>query len=656
VDKNTPQIGLNLIESGSSQADPLLERSLREILEKNHVPLPDRLLKQDATVDPQQLRLKFDHNEFIKLEDGRYQLKLAQADCPVSCELFFTPEKPAVRHGDCGVVKGTADEDMFYYLIPRCSVAGTITLDQQQLEVQAGSGWYDHEFGKPNQPETFTGIAQDIAWNWVSIQLENGYEVCAYDLFNNNQNGERCGHWVIVIDPEGNVQNYSEFSFQPLKTWTSSRTFSVYPIQWQLEVPAANLRVVVSADFPAQEFITLISKPSFWEGRVTVKGDFNHQATAGLGFVERSNFNPVENLKDFFAAVGVETKQSIHNLLPITPNESQIKHLVASPAHGHYLEGLDREQYSRVLMQPIRDIIDRGGKSWRSYAFLACIDIVGGNSQPFISWLALPELLHVGSLIVDDVEDRSETRRGGLTCHHLYGEAQAINAGTACYFLGEVLLRNSRLSDLEKLQVYEIYFETLRSAHTGQAIDIDGFNHLMPEIVDQGDGDRLEQHILAVHRLKSAVPASAVARLGGILGKGQEVQIAGLGNFFESLGLAFQIIDDVLNLRGFEKNLKATGEDITCGKVTLPVAKAMSRLNLGERQSLWQVISSKPSDPSVVAAVIAKIEECGALQACHLQAQALIDSAWQNFNPLVPDSDVKMRLRAFSWYVLERHY
>lgn len=656
VDSCAPNIGIEIIERGKSLTDPLLNRAVREVFAKGDVPLPDQLLKRNAIVSQQQLHLDFDGNQFSKLDEGQYKLKLADSDSNVSCELLLKPEKPTVRHGDSGVVRGASGENMFYYLIPRCSVEGTISLKDRDINVQEGWGWYDHEFGRPERQETFSGIKQDIAWNWISIQLENGYEVCAYDLFDNNQGGENCGHWVIMIDPEGKVQNYSEFTFQPLQTWTSSRTFVSYPIEWQLEIPGAGLSLHVRADFPTQEFITLISKPAFWEGRVSITGYFDQLAVSGVGFVERSNFNPIKSLKDFLAAVTLETKKSIQNLLPLTPNHSQMQQLVAGKAHNHYLEGLDFEQYSRGIIQPIREIIDRGGKAWRSYAFLACIDIVGGNSQPFLSWLALPELLHVGSLIIDDVEDQSMTRRGGLSCHHLYGEATAINAGSACYFLGELLLQNSELSVSEKLKIYEIYFDTLRAAHAGQAIDIDGFNQIMPEIVQQGNGDQLEKRILATHRLKSAVSASAIARLGSFLGKGTEVQIAGLGSYFEALGLAFQIIDDVLNLQGYENDLKDRGEDITCGKITLPVAKAMSKLNLGERKEFWQLLSSKPTDPFVVASLIEKLEQCGALQACYLQARDLVESAWKKLDPLVPDSDIKINLRVFSWYVLERHY
>ena len=67
------------------------------------------------------------------------------------------------------------------------------------------------------------------------------------------------------------------------------------------------------------------------------------------------------------------------------------------------MDGVDLEQYARTLIHPIREIIDRGGKAWRSYAALTCCDIVGGDSRKFVEWLAMPELMHVGSLIVDDV-------------------------------------------------------------------------------------------------------------------------------------------------------------------------------------------------------------------------------------------------------------
>ena len=268
----------------------------------------------------------------------------------------------------------------------------------------------------------------------------------------------------------------------------------------------------------------------------------------------------------------------------------------------------------------------------------------------------MPELLHTGSLIIDDVQDRSSVRRGGPSCHLLYGEAIAINAGCAAYFLAEVLIHGANLTDQEKLRLYALYFEALRAAHAGQAADIAGLDALMPDVAESGDGHLLEQRVLAIHRLKSAAPVRALAMLGATVGGGTTEQVEAVGSFFEAIGLAFQIVDDTLNLRGFKNDLKSKGEDIAAGKVTIPIAKAMSRLPLNARLELWKTVSSKPTDPAVIAAVIEQLEACGALEACERQARELVETAWQRLAPLLRDSRVKVILRAFGWYVLERSY
>ncbi|MGH9849842.1 MAG: hypothetical protein ACREBD_08285 [Blastocatellia bacterium] len=90
--------------------------------------------------------------------------------------------------------------------------------------------------------------------------------------------------------------------------------------------------------------------------------------------------------------------------------------------------------------------------------------------------------------------------------------------------------------------------------------------------------------------------------------------------------------------------------------MTIPIAKAMSRLPLRERRELWETISSKPTDPAVIAAVIEQLESCGALDACERQARELVESAWRRVDPVLRDSRVKVILRAFGWYILERSY
>jgi len=180
--------------------------------------------------------------------------------------------------------------------------------------------------------------------------------------------------------------------------------------------------------------------------------------------------------------------------------------------------------------------------------------------------------------------------------------------------------------------------------------------YMLDEAVSSGNSKKLEQAVVCTHRLKSAVPAANLARMGAIVGGGTSQQVEKLGEYFEAIGVAFQIIDDVLNLRGFQGNTKHRGEDLMVGKVTYPVAKAMSRLNLQDRTELKKIIISKPENQTIVDQLIDKFEEVGAIEACVVEAKEMVDTAWTGLHCCIPSSFYKALLRAFGLYVLDRHY
>jgi geranylgeranyl pyrophosphate synthase len=122
------------------------------------------------------------------------------------------------------------------------------------------------------------------------------------------------------------------------------------------------------------------------------------------------------------------------------------------------------------------------------------------------------------------------------------------------------------------------------------------------------------------------------------------------------VGLAFQIIDDVLNLRGFEHDLKERGEDLRNGKLTLPVARALALVPEARRRPLWAAIRAQPRDAAQLSAIVEQLETVGALQACENLARRGVEEAWSGLDPLLEESQYKVMFRAFSWYVLERHY
>lgn len=431
-----------------------------------------------------------------------------------------------------------------------------------------------------------------------------------------------------------------------------------------MALPSAGIDLRLRASFADQEFVTLIAKPAFWEGRVEVEGVVNGKAVKGLGYVERNGFQVLSELNSFFYRVGKETRRAVRRVYPDNPNYDQVQALIASEDTPQYMRGVPLDVIFDKLIKPVRHISDEGGKSWRSYGALACMDIVGGDSRKFVKWLAMPEFMHVGSLIIDDFQDKSELRRGVPCVHRVWGDAIAINAGTAAYFQGQrILLQGGELDTPTLNKVYDLYFAALRAGHAGQALDIAGLDYLMEDAIENGKADLLEERVLAVHMLKTAAPAGSLARMGAVVGGGTKEQIEAVGLFFENVGVAFQIMDDVLNLRGLVTGdadkkkgviLKSLGEDITAGKVTFPVAKAVRILPKEEMRALWAVISSKPSDPHVVAECIEKLESCGAVEDCVGQARRLVEEGWAALDAVIPDSFAKIMLRSFGSFVIER--
>jgi geranylgeranyl pyrophosphate synthase len=627
-------------------------RAIREVCESGALPSSDRIPPGAFHADPERLDLGCERATLRKADGGSYELSL-RAKRAVSCRLRFTPVSAPQRYGKRGVLNGWRGERLFHYFVPRCRVSGELELDGRRSAVE-GFGGYDRKLAfSRRQARSYSATAHWIA---ALLVLDDGTRLVLYQLRDDARRGA-AQRWLSVIDPRGERYDYPRFACEPTRRWRSVRTFREYDTGWKLRVPEAGIELCIDGVLDDQEIVGVIATPTAWAGRAEVSGRMHGAPVHGVGFVELGEPQRVDSLDGFFSAVAESVGESVRRIYPLAPRFEQVRDLVGGEERESLMEGIDLGQFARAVIAPVREIVDRGGKSWRSYGTLACIDIVGGDSREFVQWLAIPEFMHVGSLIVDDVEDRSEIRRGGPACHLKYGEAVAINAGTAAYFMWQKLLECSdKLSDRERLRIYGLYFDAMRAGHAGQAIDLDGCGDLMRAAVETGEGKALEGRILAIHRLKTGVPASALAQMGAVAGGGSDEQIAALGRFFEHLGIAFQIIDDVLNLRGFKGNLKALGEDIALGKVTLPVAKAIPRLALRDREWLWNTLQQKPSDPAVIAACIRMLEECGAVSACIDQAAELVERGWTRLDRVVDGSFGKVMLRAFGWYVLERHY
>lgn len=225
------------------------------------------------------------------------------------------------------------------------------------------------------------------------------------------------------------------------------------------------------------------------------------------------------------------------------------------------------ESFPPVIHQAMRYSVMGGGKRLRPLLVLAAAEAVGGNPEKAMPFAAAIEFIHTYSLIHDDLPamDNDDYRRGRPTSHRIYGEAVAILAGDALLtYAFEVLARSSENSfGTSDSQIIRVISEIAQAAGTqgmigGQVVDL------------ESEGKNISEDLLDyMHRHKTGALIRASVRAGAILAGAKEKQLASLTEYAENFGLAFQIMDDVLDVVGLEEELgKPVGSDQRNEKAT----------------------------------------------------------------------------------------
>ncbi len=218
-----------------------------------------------------------------------------------------------------------------------------------------------------------------------------------------------------------------------------------------------------------------------------------------------------------------------------------------------------------VLFRPVTGLTSNPGKRIRAQLVSFSYRLLNGDRPPSAvminrchSCAEAIELIHAGSLIIDDIEDGSAVRRGRPALHKQYGTALALNAGNWLYFWPAVLLKDSELSEDDLLLIYEHYHRTLLRAHFGQALDLGAR-------VDTLTQDAVVEVCLASMRLKTGALMGFAALLGAALADTSEALISALNDFGCDLGVALQMFDDLGNVIGICEPAKRY-EDLTLSR------------------------------------------------------------------------------------------
>ncbi|HSU61931.1 MAG TPA: farnesyl diphosphate synthase [Bryobacteraceae bacterium] len=214
-----------------------------------------------------------------------------------------------------------------------------------------------------------------------------------------------------------------------------------------------------------------------------------------------------------------------------------------------------------------------GGKRIRPILAMAAARSVSDSPDGVEHAACTLELVHTYSLIHDDLPalDNDDLRRGRPTCHKVFGDAMAVLAGDALLTLAFEVL--SRLRDLSADRKIRLVEELSRSAGTvggmigGQVNDIEGERRRPTALL-----------LESIHRAKTGALLCASVRMGAIYAGASEEELAALSEYGEHVGLAFQIIDDVLDVEESSESLgKTAGKDEAQQKITFPAVYGLVR-------------------------------------------------------------------------------
>jgi geranylgeranyl pyrophosphate synthase len=254
------------------------------------------------------------------------------------------------------------------------------------------------------------------------------------------------------------------------------------------------------------------------------------------------------------------------------------------------------ELWRRALRGPVHEFVERPSKALRAGLVARCFELAGGQGRCPEALGALVEILHAGSLIIDDIEDASASRRGRPALHALHGVPVALNAGNWMYFWALGLVPELPFDERRQLELYRWVHRTLLRCHHGQGLDLTANVYQLA----QSDVARVVQ---ATTELKTGALMELAAVLGALAAGAGPERASTFAQFGREVGVALQMLDDLSSIVS-ERRCHKGHEDLCLGRPTWPWAWLSGELP-GERhaelQALGRRVSAQELHPEVLA-------------------------------------------------------
>jgi octaprenyl-diphosphate synthase len=322
----------------------------------------------------------------------------------------------------------------------------------------------------------------------------------------------------------------------------------------------------------------------------------------------------------------------IDRLLEVTaPDMARVNDMILARAHSHV----------DMVPELARYLIESGGKRLRPMLTVAAAALFGRGSGNAINFAAAVEFMHNATLLHDDVVDESDMRRGKPAARMVWSNKASILVGD--FLLGQAFMMMVETRDIDALGVL--------SAASAQMAEGE-----VLQLAKTGDITTTPADYAEVIRAKTAVLFRAACEVGAMSGGADAGGRAALAAYGLELGIAFQLVDDVLDYGGQAGTLgKNTGDDLREGKMTLPVILALTEGDAGEREFITGALGDPHASAEQVSGVVAIMNRYRTLARTLEQAQDHARAAQQALDVL-PPSEMRSLLAELVEYSVSRAF
>ena len=304
---------------------------------------------------------------------------------------------------------------------------------------------------------------------------------------------------------------------------------------------------------------------------------------------------------------------------------------------------LERQPFG--LYQPIRYVLDAGGKRIRPVLLLLTYNMYKEDLSPAMPSAIGIETYHNYTLLHDDVMDRAEVRRGRACVHKVWDENTAILSGDSMLVMAYQLMTKCPEEYLK--EVLTLFTDTALEIGEGQQYDVDFEKRL----------DVKPEEYIEMIRLKTSVLLACAMKTAAIQAGAPAEDATLLYRFGESVGLAFQLQDDMLDVYGDFKSFgKKIGGDILCNKKTYLLIKALEGADGSQREELLGWLNATDYNPDEkIRAVTALYDAIGVRPMCQNLINKYFDAAYVHLEKISLPAEKKERLWKYTLSLLGRN-